>query len=132
LVVAKARNIELTVAPVETGVAVSVDRKLLASAVSNLLENALKFTHASGHVSVRTRTKADRIVIEVEDQCGGMPPDKVEKLFRPFERRGTDKTALGRGPAIVRKSAGASGGEIQVENMPGKGCVFTIEVPIAA
>jgi len=129
---AKARNLVLSVAPVEHGIAVEVDRHLLASAVSNLLQNAFKFTHAGGHVSLRARKKADRVLIEVQDECGGLPPGKAEELFRPFERRGNDKSGLGLGLAISRKSVGANGGEIHVENTPGKGCVFTIELPISA
>jgi signal transduction histidine kinase len=129
---AKARDLDLTVAPVEHGVGVDVDRELLASALSNLLQNAFKFTHPRGEVVLRTRTKGDRVFIDVEDECGGLPQGKAEELFRPFERRGTDRSGLGLGLAISRKSIGASGGEIQVQNMPGKGCVFTIDLPVAA
>ncbi len=128
---AKTRNIDLTVEPVKNGVAVEVDSHLLASAVSNLLQNAFKFTHARGHVSLRARKKGDRVLIEVEDECGGLPPGKAEELFRPFERRGTDKSGLGLGLAITRRSVDVNGGDIRVENMPGKGCVFTIGLPIA-
>lgn len=129
---AKARKIDLTISPIGYGIAVEADRQLLASAVSNLLQNAFKFSPAGGHVSLRARTKADRVLIEVEDECGGLPPGKAEELFRPFERRGADETGLGLGLAITRKSVGASGGQIHVESKPGKGCVFTIELPIAA
>jgi signal transduction histidine kinase len=128
---ARKRNVDLTVAPVEYGIAVEADRQLLASAVSNLLQNAFKFTPARGHVSLRVRKKGDSVLIEVQDECGGLPPGKAEELFRPFERRGNDKTGLGLGLAISRKSVGANGGEIHVENTPGKGCVFTIELPIS-
>lgn len=129
---AKARNVALTVTPVEFGLAVEGDRQLLASAVANLLQNAFKFTRFDGHVSLRVRAKANRVLIEIEDQCGGLPPGKVEELFRPFERRGADMTGLGLGLSISRKSVSANGGEIHVENKPGKGCVFTIELPSAA
>jgi signal transduction histidine kinase len=117
---------------VKNGVAVEVDSHLLASAVSNLLQNAFKFTHARGHVSLRARKKGDRVLIEVEDECGGLLPGKAEELFRPFERRGTDKSGLGLGLATTRRSVDVNGGDIRVENMPGKGCVFTISLPIAA
>ncbi len=128
---ATTRNIALIVAPVDYGIAVEADRQLLGSAVYNLLQNAFKFTHARGQVSLRARTEADRVFIEVEDECGGLPPGKAEELFRPFERRSLEKTGLGLGLAISRKSVFASGGEISVVNLPGKGCVFTIELPIA-
>src|ERR1700686_2765173 len=127
---AKARSIKLTVAPVDYAIAVEADRQLLASAVSNLLQNAFKFTRAGGNVSLRARKRTDRVVIEIEDECGGLPPGKAEELFHPFDRRGDDKTGLGLGLAISHKSVGANGGEIKVENMPGRGCVFIVELPI--
>jgi signal transduction histidine kinase len=129
---ANGKKVDLTVVRVEHSISIEGDRQLLASAVSNILQNAFKFTPAGGHVSLRAHKKADRILIEVEDQCGGLPPGKAESLFRPFDRRGTDKTGLGLGLAISRKSVTAHGGEIRVVSMPGKGCVFTIELPMAA
>jgi signal transduction histidine kinase len=129
---AKARNLELTVAPVDYGIVVEADRQLLGSAVGNLLHNAFKLTNARGHVSLRARAEGDHVLIDVEDECGGLPPGKAEELFRPFDRRGADKSGLGLGLAISRKSVYANGGEIHVKNKPGKGCVFTIELPLAA
>jgi signal transduction histidine kinase len=129
---AKARNLSLSVAPVENGIAVEADRQLLASAVSNLLQNAFKFTHPHGHVSLRAHKEGKRVLIDVEDECGGLPPGRADELFRPFERRGADKSGLGLGLAISRKTVSANGGDIHVKNRPGKGCVFTIELPAAA
>jgi signal transduction histidine kinase len=128
---AKARNVALTVAPVEYGIAVNGDRQLLASAVSNLLQNAFKFTRAGGHVSLRAHAKTGHVLIDIHDECGGLLPGKAAELFRPFDRRGADSTGLGLGLAISRKSVSASGGEIHVTNLPGEGCVFTIDLPLA-
>ncbi|MGZ6141994.1 MAG: sensor histidine kinase [Myxococcales bacterium] len=128
---ARARNVALTVAPVKYGIVVEADRQLLASAVSNLLQNAFKFTRPQGQVSLRAYAASGRVLIEVEDECGGLPPGKAEELFRPFDRRGADQSGLGLGLAISRKSVGANGGGIQVQNRPGKGCKFTIDLPLA-
>jgi signal transduction histidine kinase len=126
---ANARGLTLSVAPVEPGVDVEVDRQLLAAAVANLLQNAFKFTHAHGHVSLNASSTKDRVLIEVKDECGGLPPGKADELFRPFEQRGRDRTGLGLGLLIARKSVEADGGEIHVRDMPGIGCVFTIDLP---
>jgi len=126
---ARARSVGLVVTPVDSAIAVEADRQLLASAVANLLQNAFKFTQAGGQVSLRTRTAENQVLIEIEDECGGLPPGKAEELFRPFDRRGTDKSGLGLGLAISRKSVGAQGGKIEVKNLPGKGCIFTITLP---
>jgi signal transduction histidine kinase len=88
--------------------------------------------HARGRVSLRTHCAGDRALIEVEDECGGLPPGKEEELFRPFDRGRANLTGLGLGLAISRKSVGVNGGEIHVKNKPGKGRVFTIALPLAA
>ena len=72
-----------------------------------------------------------RVLIEVEDECGGIPEGQGDP-FQPFgAQRGTDRTGLGLGLAIARKAVRAHGGDIHIHNMPGKGCVFSIEVPLA-
>jgi len=129
---ARARNLALTVAPVEYGISIEADRQLLASAVGNLLQNAFKFTHSGGHVALRAQKKSDRVSIEIEDECGGLPAGQTEELFKTFGRRHADKTGLGLGLAISRRSINVNGGELKVKNMPGKGCIFTIDLPVAS
>lgn len=121
---------ELTVLPVDPGLMVEADRHLLAGAVANLLQNAFKFTRKGGHVLLRAEAKRDRILIEVEDECGGLPPGTQEGLFKPFEQAGrSDPKGVGLGLAISRKSVEADGGELSVRDIPGHGCVFRIELP---
>ncbi len=126
---ASARGLELTVAPVDSGVEVMADRQLLAAAVTNLLQNAFKFTRAHGHVRLGIFPTDDRVRIEIEDECGGLPPGLADDLFRPFEQRSGDRTGLGLGLSISRKSVEADGGEIHVRDLPGSGCIFTIDLP---
>ena len=126
---ARALGITLAVAPVDPGVDVEVDRQLLVAAISNLLQNAFKFSRPEGHVSLRTSPTRDRVLIEVEDECGGLPPGKVDELFRPFEQRGRDRSGLGLGLTISRRSVEAIGGELRVRDIPGTGCAFTINLP---
>ena len=102
-------------------------------AIGNLLQNAFKFTHAGGHVSLDvTVNGAGNHVsgIAIEDQCGGLPPGKTEELFVAFEQRGSDRSGLGLGLFISRKGVEANGGVIRVRNRPGTGCVFTIDLPL--
>jgi hypothetical protein len=126
---ARARGLPLTVTPVEPGVVIEVDRRLLAAALANLLQNAFKFSRPGGHIVLRTDTSGEaRVLIEVEDECGGLPPGTAEDLFRPFEQRSVDRSGLGLGLAIARESVESNGGEITVRDLPGKGCVFTIDL----
>jgi signal transduction histidine kinase len=100
--------------------------------VTNLLSNAFKYTPAGGRVILRARATEERVAIEVEDACGGIPESKSD-LFQPFgERRARNRTGLGLGLSIARKAVRAQGGDIEVRNMPGKGCTFVIEIPGAA
>jgi signal transduction histidine kinase len=126
---AKSREIELAVTTVDSKVVVEADRQILSAAVANLLHNAFKFTPKKGHVSLIARTTADRVLIEVEDECGGLPPGKVEELFRPFAQRGKDRTGLGLGLSICLKAVKAMQRDLRVRDVPGKGCVFTIDLP---
>ncbi len=126
---AEGYGLQLTVHPVDRDLTIDGDRQLLASAVSNLLQNAFKFSKAHGHVSLITRVTVDRVLIDVSDECGGLPPGKAENLFRPFTQESTDRSGLGLGLSIARNAARANGGDIHVRDIPGIGCVFTIELP---
>jgi signal transduction histidine kinase len=125
---AKARGLQLTIAPVPAGVTVEIDRQILAAAVANLLQNAFKFTRPAGHVLVRTHADADRAFIAIEDECGGLAATP-EDLFELFEQRSKDRSGLGLGLAIAREGVNANGGAITVRNIPGRGCIFTVELP---
>ena len=94
-----------------------------------MLQNAFKFTHPHTEVTLNVYAMSDRILIDVKDNCGGLPPGDVEKIFMPFTQRGDDKTGLGLGLSIARKSVTADGGMLSVANLPGVGCTFTISLP---
>ncbi|HXN31062.1 MAG TPA: HAMP domain-containing sensor histidine kinase [Polyangiaceae bacterium] len=126
---ASAHGLTLAVTPVASGIDVAVDRQLLAGAVVNLLQNAFKFTRPAGHVSLMTSVTRDRVLVAIEDQCGGLPPGKAEELFRPFEQQSTDRRGLGLGLSISRRSVEAIGGELRVRDIPGVGCVFSVGLP---
>jgi signal transduction histidine kinase len=123
-------GISLSVAPIDHRIDVSVDRQILAGAIANVLQNAIKFTPTGGRVSLEASVLGDCVEIRVEDACGGLPPGKVEELFGAFQQRGADRTGLGLGLFISRKGIEASGGSIRVRDVPGKGCVFTIDLPV--
>jgi len=126
---AQARGLVLAVTSVEPAVTIEGDRQILAAAVANLLQNAFKFTKAGGRVSLTTRATPDRVLFDIEDECGGLPPGKAEELFRPYEQRSADQSGIGLGLSISLKAARASGGDITVRDLPGKGCVFTLDLP---
>jgi signal transduction histidine kinase len=72
------------------------------------------------------------LLIEVEDECGGLPAGTAEGLFRPFEQLNAQRTGLGLGLAISRRGVEANGGKLTLRNIPQKGRVFTVDIPTAA
>jgi len=126
------RHVQFIVEPIDPALSVEADPQLLTSAVMNLLHNAFKNTLSGGRVVLRARAEHSQLLLEIEDECGGIPPSKGD-LFQVFgDRRGSDRSGLGLGLSIARKAIRAHGGEIRIRNMSGKGCVFIIEVPLAA
>lgn len=129
---AKVYGHQLTVDVQNPRAVVHADRQILASIVTNLLQNAFKYTQPQTHVTLRTSTVGDRVLVEVEDECGGLPVGTAEKIFEPYVQRGADHSGLGLGLSICRRGAEAIGGAIQIRDLPGKGCVFTVEIPLAS
>jgi signal transduction histidine kinase len=116
----------------EDGVAIDADQQVMAAVVTNLLQNAIKFTRPRTTVTLRGATSGDRVLIEVEDGCGGLPHGDAMDLFRPFEQRGANKTGLGLGLAFSRWGTEANNGRIYARDIPGAGCVFTVNLPRSA
>ncbi len=123
------RGLQLTVQSGDSDVAVHADRLILSAIVTNLLQNAFKFTRPRTGVSLSVTASADRVLIEIADECGGLANGNVEELFQPYERRNVDRTGLGLGLAFSRWGAEVNGGRILARNLPGHGCVFSVDLP---
>jgi signal transduction histidine kinase len=126
---AQAAGIEFTVVPTREGLAVDADPHILFGALANLLQNAFKFTKPHGRVKLEASSAAGRILIEVEDQCGGLVVGNTGEMFRPFEQLSAERAGLGLGLAISRRGVEANGGTLRVRDLPGVGCVFTVDLP---
>lgn len=123
------RGCTLTVSKVDPMLAIGGNRDQLYAAVVNLIQNAFKFTHNHTEVTLEAYALSDRILIDVADQCGGLPPGNAEKMFAPFMQNGMDRTGLGLGLSIARRNVEANAGVLSVRDVPGTGCVFTINLP---
>jgi signal transduction histidine kinase len=126
---AEGRGCTLTVAAVDRSLGVQSDRDLLASAVGNLLQNAFKFTQPHSEVTLRAYAQEDRVRIDVQDCCGGLPAGFVDTMFIPFTQGGVDRSGLGLGLSICKRAIEAQEGTLKVQDRPGVGCVFTIDMP---
>jgi len=113
---------------------VTGDRDLLALAVYNLVENALKFTSGEEAVEVRALEDGKAIVIEIADSGPGIPADELSKIFEELYRganaRGVEGSGLGL--ALVQRIVELHGGQIEVRSRQDdpRGTVFTVRLPV--
>ncbi len=125
---ARLKNQELLI-DVDPAVQVNADQYLLFSAVSNLVQNAVKYTHAGGTIWIRGHVTGEEVTIDVEDECGGLSSTTPHDLFKPFEQHNRNRDGLGLGLTIAHRAVALNDGRIDVENLPGRGCVFRIRLP---
>jgi signal transduction histidine kinase len=112
---------------------ISADPVRLASAVENLVSNAIKYTHAGGMVSISAGVEGEEILIRVKDNGSGIALEEQQKVFEPFYRGNQGrrfKQGMGLGLSIARDLVAAHGGRISLESEPGKGSQFIIHLPL--
>jgi hypothetical protein len=124
---AQSRKCKLVVSAVDPELAVDADQAMLFSAVGILLDNAFKFTRHNTEVSLNAYATGDRIHIDVGDNCGGLSAGHAEKMFLPSMVG--DARQVGRGLSICQQSVQSNHGLLSVRDVPGSGCVFTIDLP---
>ena len=126
--IAKPRGVRIVVEPSDP-IEIRGDARFLRSALGNLVRNAVKFTREGTKVTLRARQEGTRVLLDVEDECGGLPPGALEKAFEPFVQLGKDRSGFGLGLAIAHEAAQAHGGGVSAVDLPGRGCCFTLELP---
>ena len=114
----------------QTELTVAADAARLQQVLLNLITNAYSFTSAGGRVSLTCETQGARVAIQVADNGIGIPSDRLQKIFEPFEQVDASLTrkigGTGLGLAIVRELTTAMGGQIDVESTVGVGSTFTV------
>jgi hypothetical protein len=127
---ANARGIALNVRIPQDPLIIEADRLILSAVLGNLLQNAFKFTRPHTTVTLTVSGSADRVIIDVQDECGGLPGAvDGEELSPSFAQQGADRTGLGIGLAFSRWGAEANGGRLYARNLSERGCVFTVDLP---
>lgn len=122
---------QLIVISIGPGLVIQADQQLLYSAISNLFQNAIKYSHRDTTIQVRASLDESGVLIEVEDECGGLTDTAVD-LFRPYEQQNENRKGLGLGLTIAQKAIRLNQGTIDVKNLPEKGCIFQIKMPVKA
>ncbi|MBC7661244.1 MAG: HAMP domain-containing histidine kinase [Chitinophagaceae bacterium] len=125
---ASSRNQALTI-KIEPNLKIEADQQLIHSALFNLIQNALKYTRKGGEIKVRGKLVDDTVVIEVEDECGGLSPEAENGLFKKFEQNHENRSGMGIGLTIAQEAIILNHGTIECQNLPGKGCIFRVSLP---
>jgi len=109
---------------------VEADRDTLRSALINILDNAIKYTPAEGHIRIVVKRRQDEAVVEVGDDGPGIPLEHREKIFERFYRvekaRSSETGGAGLGLAIARWAVEINGGRIELESEEGRGSTFRV------
>jgi signal transduction histidine kinase len=124
---AEEHRITIAVASSPGDSVVFCDRNRIMQVLGNLIGNALKFTPADGRITVRTSERGETIRFEVEDTGAGIKPEHLAHIFERYwksEPRGT-----GLGLFIAKSIVAAHGGELRVQSVPGRGALFSFELP---
>jgi NtrC-family two-component system sensor histidine kinase KinB len=129
------RGISLTIEPCDDLPLVSADGLRMGQVISNLVENALKFTPEGGSISLSAKPFAEHVELTVRDSGVGIEPGEHEKIFDRFYRikRGeqVEDKGSGLGLAICREIVRLHGGRIWAESEPGKGAAFHLTLLLA-
>ena len=133
---AEQSGIAVTVAAPGEPVLVCADRRQIASAVHNLLDNALKYSPAGTTVGMRVRRRETSAELSVQDTGIGIPQADLSRVFERFYRVDRSRTSssggIGLGLAIVRHVAINHDGDVDVQSMEGEGSTFTLRLPLVA
>ncbi len=132
-----AQHIDLGFEPPTEALQITGNPTMLRELLSNLIDNALRYTPAGGSVTVRVRGAAEQALLEVEDTGPGIPPAEREQVFQRFYRiLGSNAEGSGLGLAIVREIAQQHGAEVDIFPNPRAqqarlpGCLFRVSFPL--
>ncbi|MGH9383718.1 MAG: sensor histidine kinase [Vicinamibacterales bacterium] len=134
-ILAEERNQRLAV-DVASRVVVSVDRFVLREAITNIVDNAIKYSPPGSTIDVRVRADGDQAIVAVGDEGPGIAAEHRERVFDRFfrldEGRPRDSGGTGLGLAIAKWAVEINGGHVTVEERPTGGSVFRIVLPVSA
>lgn len=133
---AEARQIILCAEVMGPAPLIEADADRLAQVLTNLIDNALRYTPSGGHVTVRLAQEDSKLKLIVADDGPGIPEEDLPFIFERFWRgdksRSRHSGGSGIGLAIVKQLVELHGGAVEVASQVGKGSTFTVSLPLAA
>lgn len=132
---AQSKEVQVTLDPAPDGCEAFCDSEAVRQIVSNLLDNALKYTPERGSVTIGAReVPGDRVLVYVRDSGLGIPAEDLPRLFERFYRvdkaRSREMGGTGLGLSIVKHLVRAQGGEVSVESAVNEGSTFSFTLPL--
>jgi two-component system CheB/CheR fusion protein len=129
------RKQSLTLQLAQYPIVVNADAVRLAQVVSNLVDNAVKYTPNAGHINVAVTADGGEAVIVVQDDGPGIPPERADSIFEPFvqlsQSRHAARGGMGLGLPLVRRLTERHGGKVDVTgNGQGRGTRFAVHLPL--
>jgi signal transduction histidine kinase len=128
-VLARSKSLSLDADLPDEAAIAKFDPARIHQVLSNLLDNALKFTPPGGSIRVRVRRSGPEYIVAVEDTGIGIPEEALTSIFERFERLGADRTGLGLGLYISSWIVEAHGGRMWAESELGVGSTFYFTLP---
>ena len=129
-------NVELQLLPSPEELSVRGDAFTLKQAISNVVDNAIRYNRPGGKVSILTKVVDNNLIIQVEDSGIGISKEDQQRIFDRFYRvdksRSREQGGSGLGLAMVKKIVESHGGKITVDSIPGAGSTFEIYLPLQA
>ena len=120
---------------IQSGCVMQADSSKLGQIIYNLAENAIKYTPDGGHVTVMLGMESGQMILQVQDDGVGIPPEDQAHIFDRFYRvdkaRSRETGGTGLGLSIVRQMVTLHGGTISVSSQPGEGSLFTVRIPLS-
>lgn len=132
VLLAKSKDITIHFTPRKSAIIADIVPDYLRKIMRNLISNAIKFTPSQGEINITCRQQRNKVIIMVADNGVGMDEEEAKHAFEDFYQADTDCRTLGTGIglALVKQLVEAMQGSIKVDSAPGKGCTFTITLPL--
>jgi two-component system phosphate regulon sensor histidine kinase PhoR len=113
---------------------VAADRSLITQVISNLIDNAIKYSPERTTVTVSTALETDAVRVSIEDRGYGIPPEAIDRVWEKFyrvSRNGQEKDdeSTGLGLSFVREVVEQHGGEVSLDSENGRGSTFSFTLP---
>lgn len=128
---ARRESVDILYEEPEDFIPVIGDKNRLRQVFINILDNALKYSHVQGTITVKALRREDRAVITIADTGDGIRPEDLPQIKTKFYKGNTTRRGSGIGLAVAEEICTMHGGKLDIDSVYGEGTTVTIEIPVA-